>query len=368
MKIDLHNIKIKDLWNDYTNNGEDGVFAYSNKLIVRPQYQREFIYKPEQQENVIKSILHQYPLNVMYWVVNQNNEFELLDGQQRTISICNYIDGVFAININGKDKYFNSLSDEEKNTILNYELQVYFCEGTDKEKIEWFQIINTGTAVLEQQEINNAIYSGTWVTEAKKYFSKTGCAAFKLGNKYLEGSPIRQKYLETIIKWKSKGEITKYMSKHQNDKKANDLIDYFNAIIKWINTTFECRKEMNGLNWGDFYDKHHNDKLNKSSLEDKIKKLMEDEEIENKKGIYAYILSDDEKYLQLRKFSDSMKRSMYEKQNGICPYCKEKGNNKVYSYEEMEGDHIIPWSKGGKTEYSNLQMLCKLHNKKKNNL
>jgi hypothetical protein len=357
MKIELHHIKVRDLIDGYENSNEEGVIGYGGKLNIRPKYQREFVYKDEQRNAVIDTLRKNYPLNVMYWVKNDDGTFEVLDGQQRTISICEYVHNKFALNY----QLYNNLQDDEKEQILNYELMVYFCEGKDSEKLEWFQVVNIAGAVLTKQEILNAIYCGTWVTDAKRHFSKTGCAAYQIGNKLLNGTAIRQDYLETAIKWISNDNIRQYMSDHQHDHTANELWAYFQSVITWINAYFtNYRKEMKGIDWGNLYNRFKDKKLNPQALETEIAHLMQDEDVESKKGIYLYVFEKDEKYLNIRVFSDNMKRESYERQKGICPKCK-----KHFDISEMEGDHIDPWSKGGKTTVDNCQMLCKPCNRRK---
>jgi len=359
MKIELHHIKVRDLANGYENSNEEGVIGYGGKLDIRPKYQREFVYKDEQRNAVIDTVQKDYPLNVMYWVKNDNDKFEVLDGQQRTISICEYIQNRFTID----NKLFNNLPKDKQEQILDYELMVYFCEGTDSEKLEWFQVVNIAGAVLTKQEILNAIYSGTWVTDAKRYFSKTSCPAYAIGNKLLNGTPIRQDYLETAIKWISNDNIRQYMSEHQHDHTANELWTYFQSIITWVNSYFPSyRKEMKGVDWGNLYNHYKDENLDPKKLEKEIARLMQDEDVENKKGIYLYVLNNDEKHLNIRTFSDNMKREAYEKQKGYCKNCK-----KHFEINEMEADHIDPWSKGGKTTADNCQMLCKQCNRRKSN-
>lgn len=196
MKIELQEISVRDVVNGYINNDEQGCIAYNGKLNIRPAYQREFVYKEQQRNAVIETIKKNFPLNVMYWVKNEDGTFEVLDGQQRTISICEYVEGNFSLEY----QYFHNLEDEEKEQILNYKLMVYFCEGENREKLDWFKIINIAGEKLTNQELRNAIYTETWLTDAKKYFSKTSCPAYNIGNQYLNGSSIRQDYLETAIK------------------------------------------------------------------------------------------------------------------------------------------------------------------------
>ncbi len=238
---------------------------------------------------------------------------------------------------------------------------VYVCSGTDSEKLEWFKTINIAGEKLTEQELRNAVYAGSWLSDAKKHFSKNGCVAYNIGEKYLNGSPIRQDYLETAIKWISKGNIETYMGSHQHDPNANALWSYYQSIITWVQGTFtNYRKEMKGIEWGDLYNDYKDKIFDTKKIEAEIKKLIEDEEVTSNKGIYYYILTRDEKHLNLRTFDEKTKRKVYEKQNGICPTCK-----KHFEIEEMEADHIIAWKDGGQTNEANCQMLCKLDNRRK---
>jgi hypothetical protein len=360
MDIKLKNIKVKDLVKDYSDKDQEGVFGYSGKLNIRPQYQREFVYNPDQRSAVINSIFSDYPLNVMYWSIQSDGKYEVIDGQQRTISICQYVEGDFSFN----QKYFHNLQNDEKEKILNYELMIYFCKGSDSEKLSWFRIINIAGEKLYNQELLNAIYSGPWVTDLKRHFSKNGCPAYELGNNYLKGSPIRQDYLETALKWKSNNKIEDYMGLHQNDVNANELWLYFQGIISWIKVTFpKKRKEMKGINWGSLYNQFKDKELNVNELEEEIVNLMQDRDVTNKPGIYSYVLTREEKYLNIRAFDENHKREAYEKQKGICVVC-----NKHFELNEMEADHIDPWSKGGPTTSENCQLLCKEDNRRKSSI
>jgi hypothetical protein len=360
MDIKLKNIKVKDLVKDYSDKDQEGVFGYSGKLNIRPQYQREFVYDPDQRSAVINSIFSDYPLNVMYWSIQSDGKYEVIDGQQRTISICQYVEGDFSFN----QKYFHNLQNDEKEKILNYELMIYFCKGSDSEKLSWFRIINIAGEKLYNQELLNAIYSGPWVTDLKRHFSKNGCPAYELGNNYLKGSPIRQDYLETALKWKSNNKIEDYMGLHQNDVNANELWLYFQGIISWIKVTFpKKRKEMKGINWGSLYNQFKDKELNVNELEEEIVNLMQDRDVTNKPGIYSYVLTREEKYLNIRAFDENHKREAYEKQKGICVVC-----NKHFEFNEMEADHIDPWSKGGPTTSENCQLLCKEDNRRKSSI
>lgn len=357
MIIELKQISIKELTTGYQDNNENGIMGYSGKLDIRPPYQREFIYKDKQRAAVIDSITKDYPLNVMYWAVREDGNFEVIDGQQRTISICQFIEGDFAFN----DRYFHNLQANEKEQLLNYKLMVYFCSGTDSEKLEWFKTINIAGEQLTDQELRNAVYSGSWVSDAKRYFSKTGCPAYGIGSDYLNGTAIRQDYLETAIKWISNDNIEMYMAKNQHEANSNELWLYFQSVINWVKIVFSnYRKEMKGVGWGFLYNTYKDTKYDSKKIETEVAKLMEDEDVGNKKGIYEYILTRKEKYLNIRAFSPNQKREAYEKQKGICPVCK-----KHYEIEEMEGDHITPWHEGGPTISDNCQMLCKEDNRRK---
>ena len=361
MKIELKKITVRELTNGYEDNAEDGVVGYGGKLDIRPSFQREFIYKDKQRDAVIDTITKKFPLNVMYWAVREDGGFEIIDGQQRTISVCQYVEGDFSVDFSGNKLAFHNLPDDKKEQILNYELTVYFCSGTDSEKLEWFKIINIAGEKLTDQELRNAVYSGSWVSDAKRYFSKNGCAAYGIGSDYLNGSPIRQEYLETAIKWISDGKIEDYMSKHQHDQNASALWRYFQDVITWVSTTFtEKRKFMKGVDWGTLYNAYKDKNYNTKKIEEETAKLILDDDVTKKSGIYPYILTRDEKYLSIRAFSEAAKQKVYEKQKGICVHCKEH-----FEIEEMEADHIKPWHEGGKTVSENCQMLCKQDNRTK---
>ena len=357
MKIELKEITVRDLTNGYQDNEENGVLGFGGKLDIRPPYQREFIYKDKQRNAVINTITKDFPLNVMYWAVRENGGFEVIDGQQRTISISQFVEGDFAYN----NRYFHNLQQDEKEQILNYKLMVYLCSGTDSEKLEWFRTINIAGEKLTDQELRNAVYSGSWVSNAKRYFSKNGCAAYGLGGDYLNGSPIRQEYLETTIKWISNDNIENYMAQQQHEPNANELWLYFQNVINWVKVVFpKYRKEMKGVAWGTLYNEFKGEKFDHVKLEEEVAALMQDEDVTNKKGIYEYVLTRKEKHLNIRAFSDNQKREAYERQKGICPVCTEN-----YKIEQMEGDHITPWHEGGKTTAENCQMLCKDCNRRK---
>jgi len=360
MKIELHQIPIHEVIAGYKDSDEEGVTAYGGKLDIRPKYQREFVYKEKQRNAVIETIKNNFPLNVMYWMIREDGGYEVLDGQQRTISIGQYVNNDFSLN----ERYFHNLTKGEQDQILDYELMIYFCEGTDKERLDWFRIINIAGVKLTDQEIRNAVYTGPWLSDAKLKFSKTNCVAYLLANdggQLVSGTPIRQEYLETALSWINDGKIENYMAHHQPVKNADELWQYFQDVIAWVRKTFtKYRKEMKDVAWGKLYNENKDRKFDSKKLEEEIAKLMEDEDVTNKKGIYSYILTREEKHLNIRAFKPNQKREAYERQKGICVVCKDH-----FEIEDMEADHITPWHEGGKTTEENCQMLCKDDNRRK---
>ncbi len=362
MKIDLHDITVKEVTNGFKDSAENGVVGYGGKLNIRPAFQREFVYSGKQRDEVINTVKNGFPLNVMYWVKSDNGNYELLDGQQRTLSICQYVNGDFSLN----SKYFHNLTQTEKDQILAYKLMIYICEGNDKEKLDWFKIINIAGEELTAQELRNAIYTGPFISDAKRYFSKNGCAAYQIAGDYMSGSAIRQDYLEAAIEWlaaKEDKSIEDYIAEHQHDANANALWLYFQQVISWVKVVFpKYRKEMKGLPWGIYFNKYGANSYDANALEKRIVELMEDEEVTSNKGIYEYLLSGNEKTLSLRSFPDKIKRAIYEKQGGKCAFC-----GQPFPIERMQGDHIIAWSNGGTTVIENCQMLCAQCNGTKSN-
>lgn len=365
MKIELEEVPIRELVKNFSDNGEGGVVGYGGKLDIRPPYQREFVYDDKKRAAVIDTISKDFPLNIMYWVKKPDGTFEILDGQQRTISICQYYNDDFTVDYLG----FTNLPDDRKNQFLDYTLTVYICEGTESEKLDWFRTVNIAGEKLTDQELRNAVYAGPWLTDAKRYFSRSNGPAYGLASKYMNGSPIRQDYLETTLKWINKGEIEAYMASHQHDKNANELWAYFTQVINWVEMLFPpkyYRKEMKGIAWGDLYNQFKPNSYDATDFEMEILPLMQDDEVKNKKGIYEYIFTGNEKHLNLRAFTPSQKREAYERQDGHCANVNcPTGRDHKFNISEMEGDHITPWREGGKTTMDNLQMLCKDCNRRK---
>lgn len=362
------------------------VSSMDGRLDIRPKYQRQFVYGEEDSRAVIDSMVNSYPINVMYWVRTGKNQagedmYEVLDGQQRLISICHFAENAFSVN----GFTFGGMTDKSK--FLNYDkLTVYICEGTDEEKLEWFERINKVGVPLTKQEMRSAIYFGEGTTKAKKYFifkTNNGATAYsfdcqngKSARDYVSGEWDRQEIYEKVITWKINStkdeDIRDYMMRNRNDENtADELWQYFKNVITWVKRLFPTYdKVMSKVEWGFLYNKFHNDiTLSAIVLEPKVAALMADDEVQNKKNIYEYVLTtsgkDDKaalKLLNLRQFGKNEKKSAYAKQKGVCPSCMKK-----WDFEQMDGDHIVPWSKGGKTDVTNLQMLCKRCNNAKLN-
>lgn len=375
MKIELQKITVRELTQGYEDNEEQGVRGYGGRLDIRPPYQREFIYDEKKRAAVITTIKKGFPLNVMYWARRDEDAdvpFEVLDGQQRTISVCQYVNGDFAYDF----QYFHNLTEGEQKEILDYELMVYVCSGNDREKLDWFETINIAGERLTAQELRNAVYAGPFVSDAKRYFSKSNCAAYNMGKYLMNGSPIRQDYLETALKWIANSQskpgqrmtIEGYMAKHQHDPNAAQLWQYFSAVVTWVTATFDLKKRkliMKGVDWGKLYDRFKDKLIDKAKIDQEIGRLVIDSEVQNKKGICPYVLTRDEHELGLRAFPDDIKLEVYERQRHHCanPDCPNK--DAEFDFSEMEGDHITPWRDGGKTIIENCQMLCRECNRRK---
>ena len=370
MTIKQISVTVRDITQGYVNNEELGVRGYNGKLDIRPPYQREFIYNDKEQQAVINTVMKGYPLNVMYWVKRGEDAdcpYEVMDGQQRTLALCEYVAGKFSFEFKN---FFNQPEDIQKR-ILDYELTVYVCEGEHSEKLEWFKTINIAGKPLNEQEILNAIYAGPFVSDAKRHFSKSNCGAYKLGKELVNGVPIRQDFLKKALDWmadheKREGKAQSrvgYMAQHQHDPNANNLWTYFQNVLNWAITNFEMkkfRKIMKGLDWALYYDKYHDKTLDTVEMAKQISSLMRDSEIQRQSGIIPYVLTGDEQHLDLRAFPEDIKLAVWEHQGHICPLC-----GKEFDFEYMEGDHIKPWREGGRTVIENCQMLCRDCNRKK---
>lgn len=367
-------ITVRDLAAAYRDDGENGVVGYSGKLDIRPPYQREFIYDDKKRNEVIKTVRKGFPLNTMYWVIRADGGYELMDGQQRTISICQYVNGDFSIDWEGSPKTFDNLSEEKKEQLLDYELSVYICDGSEDEKIEWFEIINIAGEELTPQELRNAIYRGPWVDEAKKLFSggKTIKPPALNGgrDKYVGAVSWRQEVLELAIKWicdaQHISEIKEYMSRHKAQADADELWNYWLSVFDWVQTTFpDYNPVMKGIDWGKIYNKNKDRSLDTEALSSKVHELLANEEVDRKKYIYEFVLIEkpkvgDDRKLSSRAFSNSDRQTKYAQQQGNCIICGEH-----FEIDQMHADHILPWSKGGRTTLDNCQMLCTEDNLRK---
>ncbi len=370
MTIKQIEVTVGEITRGYVNNDEQGVRGYNGLLDIRPPYQREFIYSEKEQQAVITTVLRGYPLNVMYWVKRSDDAecpYEVMDGQQRTLSLCEYVDGKYSYDFKN---FFNQPEDVQRR-ILDYKLTIYVCEGDASEKLEWFKTINIAGKPLNEQEINNAIYAGPFVSDAKRHFSKSNCGAYRLGKDLVNGTPIRQDYLKLALQWMADHETRQgkrqtllgYMAQHQHDPNANNLWTYFQTVLNWAITNFDMKKFkkiMKGLDWAELYDKFGNEALDTAALGKRISELIRDSEVERKTGIIPYVLTGDEHYLDLRSFPDDIKLAVWEQQNHICKNC-----GKEFDFEFMEGDHITPWREGGRTVIENCQMLCRECNRRK---
>lgn len=370
MTIKQMEVTVGEITAGYVNNEEQGVRGYHGQLDIRPPYQREFIYNDKEQQAVITTVLNGYPLNVMYWVKRSEDAecpYEVMDGQQRTLSLCEYVAGKFSYDF----KNFFNQPDDIRQRILNYRLTIYVCEGEASEKLEWFKTINIAGKPLNEQEINNAVYAGPFVTDAKRHFSKSGCGAWRLGRDLVNGTPIRQDFLKKALEWMADHETRQgkrqtavgYMAEHQHDPNANNLWTYFQNVLNWALTNFDLKKFrriMKGLDWALYYDRFHGQTLDTEGMGRRISELLRDSEIQKQAGIIPYVLTGDERRLDLRAFPEDIKLAVYEEQHHRCAIC-----GKELDFEFMEGDHITPWREGGRTVRENCQMLCRECNRRK---
>ena len=378
-------ITIKEICNGFVYNELEGkgLFGLSGKLTIQPEYQRNYIYAEENREaGVVESVLKEYPIGLIYFNKVGKDTFEVLDGQQRITSLGRFITDKFAIkDENGMPQIFGNMAKDKQNKILEAKLLIYECEGTESQIKEWFKTINIAGVPLNNQELLNAVYSGPFVTRAKEEFSNSQNANIQKWSAYVSGSANRQEFLECALDWVSKGNIGDYMSKYRKDKNIDELKKYFNTVIDWVSSVFtDVESEMRGLEWGRLYEEYHKKSYNPAKVSAEVRKLYGDPYIKNRKGIFEYILggSTDTKLLEVRVFDEATKRSTYElqtakakkKEESNCPLCAvghDANKGKIWSFGEMEADHVSAWSKGGKTTAKNCEMLCKTHNRAKGN-
>jgi len=361
-----------------------GLFGLGGKLTIQPEYQRNYIYAQsggQKEQDVIHSLLKEYPLGLIYFNKVGDDMFEVLDGQQRITSIGRFVTNKFAIMDGGNPKYFDSLPADQRAVIQNSTLLIYECEGLEKEIKDWFETINIAGVKLEPQERLNAIYSGKFVTLAKAEFSNSQNANIQKWSAYIKGNANRQQFLERALDWVSKGDIGSYMSAHRNDDGINELKTYFRSVIDWVSTVFkDVKKEMQGLEWGQLYEKYHSRSYDPEKVSADVSRLYGDPYIKKKRGIFEFILGGlkDTRLLEVRVFDDATKHAVYEKQTSAakakkksnCPLCAvghDANKSRIYEFEEMDADHVAAWSKGGDSSAKNCQMLCTTHNRAKGN-
>lgn len=394
MQPTLHQYSVADICKGFVYNELEGkgLYGLSGRLTIQPEYQRHYLYAEnngQKEMAVIQSVLKGYPLGLIYFNKvtpslsgeGQGEALEVLDGQQRITSLGRFLTNKFAISINGMEQYFDSLPADMQQTILNTELLVYECEGEESEIKEWFRTINIAGIPLNEQEINNAVFSGPFVTLAKAQFSNSKNANINKWSAFISGNVKRQDYLRTALEWVSKGEVVKYMAKHRYDNHIDELQAYFLSVIDWACSVFSnIEKEMCGLDWGKFYELYHTQAYNPAEVAQKQRELYEDYYVKNKRNIYEFILDGCQRteLLDVRCFDEPTKKSVYALQTktaeakGIsnCPDCAmghDANKQKIWKLAEMDADHVTAWSKGGATDISNCQMLCKHHNRAKGN-
>lgn len=363
-----------------------GLYGLSGRLTIQPEFQRHYLYAEnggKKEIDVIQSVRNGYPLGLIYFSKVGEEKYEVLDGQQRITSLGRFITEKFAwIDDEGRPWYFSSLNPEEQENFLNTRLLIYVCEGTEKEIKDWFRTINIVGIPLNDQEILNAIYSGPFVTKCKEEFSNSNNTNINKWSCFIQGTAKRQSYLETALDWVSKGNIEKYMAVHRSDNDITELKTYFTSVIDWITSVFEFtpEKEMCGLEWGELYERFHKNAYDPSSVVEKVKKLYENYYVKDKKGIFEYILDgcQNTKLLNVRVFDEPTKKTVYAQQTTAakakgesnCPLCAighDANHTKIWDLKDMDADHVTAWSKGGSTDISNCQMLCKTHNRAKGN-
>ena len=360
-----------------------GLFGLSGKLTIQPEYQRNYIYADGKRDvAVIESVLKGYPLGLIYFNKVDDNHFEVLDGQQRITSIGRYVTGRFAVkDENDMEQNFSSLAKDKQEKILNTKLLIYECEGSESQIKEWFKTINIAGVPLNQQELFNAIYSGPFVTLGKQEFSNSQNSNVMKWSAYITGNVNRQDFWERALEWVSKSKVDEYMSKHRYDENINEVKTYFNAVIDWVSTIFiDVEREMKGLEWGRLYDSYSNTPYDSKTLSEKVKKLYADPYVKNRRGIFEYLLGGevDTKLLSVRVFDEATKKSVYAQQTAIanekevsnCSYCvigHDANKTRIWTLKEMDADHVTAWSKGGKTNIKNCELLCKSHNRAKGN-
>jgi len=379
------NITVADICDGFVYNELEGkgLFGLSGKLTIQPEYQRNYIYADGKRDvAVIESVLKGYPLGLIYFNKVTADNLEVLDGQQRITSLGRFVTNKFAVkDENGMEQYFGGIAKDKEDKILNAQLLIFECEGEESEIKEWFKTINIAGVPLNSQELLNAVYSGPFVTLLKQEFSNSQNSNIQKWSAYVRGNVDRQEFLERALEWVSKNNIGEYMSKHRNDNNINEVKTYFTSVIDWVSSVFkDVESEMCGLEWGRLYEEYHNKSYNPNKVSEQVKELYADPYVKQRRGVFEYILGnlENKKLLDIRIFDEATKKAVYAKQTndakdkGIsnCPLCA-IGNNsnktRIYKLKEMDADHVTAWSKGGKTDIKNCEMLCKTHNRAKGN-
>ncbi|MCI5779204.1 MAG: DUF262 domain-containing protein [Lentisphaeria bacterium] len=368
----------------YDKNEGKGLFGLNGKLIIQPEYQRNYIYGDGKKDvAVVESLLKGYPLGLIYFVRNADGMYEVLDGQQRITSFARFVNQSwpFAVEWKGKPRYIDSLDPDDRERVTNAPLTIYVCEGEPSEIQEWFETINIAGVPLVKQELRNASYHGPFVTKARAIFSNTGNANMNRWKTYVKGDPKRQAILEAALDWMSDGNIDDYMARHRFDNGIDELKNHFDTVIDWVDSIFDYTgSEVCGLEWGRLYRDYHTKAYSKDEVTQRVNELLADTQITNRKGIFEYILGGEKvpSLLHVRVFDEKTKQSVYQRQTqqakaagtSNCPLCAQSGNNnakRIYKLSEMDADHVTAWSKGGATDASNCQMLCQTHNRTKGN-
>lgn len=368
----------------YNDLEEKGVYGLNGKLIIQPEYQRNYIYAEKNgkaEYEVIDSVMKSYPLGLLYFNRRADGMMEVLDGQQRITALGRYLTEKFSYRLDGRERKFNSLPEDKKELVLKTKLRAYICEGTESEVKAWFRIINKVGFELTEQEKRNAEYSGPFVTKARTYLANSKDSNVQKWSTYIKGDVKRQEILEEALNWVSKGEIDAYMSNHRYDDDIKELRGYFDSVISWVDSVFDYPyPEMRGLSWGDLYERFHNNPYDHKDVSEKVKKLMNDDYVQDRRGVFEYVLGGckDKKLLNVRLFDKATQRRVYDRQTdeakakGIsnCPLCAighDANHSKIWELKDMDADHVTAWSKGGSTTEDNCQMLCKTHNRAKGN-
>jgi len=388
MKTELKIYTVEQICDGFEYNELEGkgLYGLAGQLTIQPEYQRNYIYADGKKDvAVIESVLKGYPLGLIYFNKKEDGKLEVLDGQQRITSLGRFLKNKFAVKINGLEQIFDGLDEGKQQKVKQTKLLVYVCEGegehAEEEIKEWFQTINIVGVPLNEQEKLNAIYSGPFVTECKKEFSNSGNANIQKWESYVKGPANRQMFLAAALEWVSKGNVDGYMSSHRRDNNINEIKTYFNTVIDWVDSKFDdVYDEMQGLNWGELYERFHNQAYNHSELSAKVYELMHDDFVTNRRGIFEYVLGgcQDTKLLNVRLFDKPTMRKVYQEQTekakaegtSNCPYCAighDANRQRIWKLEDMDADHVTAWSKGGETSIENCQMLCKTHNRAKGN-